>query len=346
MNIHLFSVHTFHPAVNRETKSAFFLANWTPSRRLVRHPHTPLSTRLPRWFHASPHPRWLPIAGLQCLSRRFNLVVCKVPKRFGMVLPSRNYRSVLMITHALRRTLETGGCFLLLATFFVATGSAAALIGTDLDPVDGPITLDPNFSFGGDTTSASDSISSIAVGVDGFGSLFGGDGSLVDTYVYTYDVDALGDNLPLAGGTVLNDDGPVMGIDGGGRGIASGIPAGGSGDYRVYATWPITNNVSGGDTTYTLSGPGGDLLTVSLDQNTINGFVDPDDGLTYAGGEWVLLGTAALDATQTYTLTQESGSATFVSMRAAGILFDPVPEPGSVVLLGICGALLAGWRRR
>ena len=229
------------------------------------------------------------------------------------------------------------GCMFLAATLFAVPSFAAGLIATDLDPVDGPITLDPNFSFGGDTTTASDSIASAAVGVSGFGSLFGGNGDLLlDTYLYTYDVDALGDNLPLASGTALNDDGDS----------ASGIPAGASGMYRVYATWPITNNVSGGATTYTLSDLGGDLFSISLDQNTINGFVDPTNGQTFAGGEWVLLGTAALDATQTYTLTQESGSNTFVSMRAAGILFDPVPEPSSMALLSLSGLAMLLLRRR
>lgn len=241
-----------------------------------------------------------------------------------------------MISDKIRYIAALCGCFLLLATVFVAPTSAAGLIGTDLDPIDGPITLDPNFSFGGDTTTASDSVSSIAVGVDMFGSLFGGDGSAVDTYVYTYDVAALGDNLPLAAGTALNDDG----------GFASGIAAGASETYNVYATWPITNNVSGGDTTYTLEDDmGGTLFTFSLDQNTINGFVDPN-GATFAGGEWVLLGTADLDGSKTYTLTQESGAATFVSMRAAGVLFDVVPEPCSLALLGLCGMALLPLRRQ
>jgi hypothetical protein len=214
---------------------------------------------------------------------------------------------------------------------------AAVVIGSDIDPVDGPITLDANFSFGGDTTVASDSIPSAAVGTDGFGSLFGGNGTAVDTYVYTYDVDVLADNLALAAGTALNDDGDA----------STGLAAGGTGTYNIYATWPITNTVSGGNTTYTLTDDmGSTLFSVSIDQNTINGFVDPANGQTFAGGEWVPLSSATLDATKTYTLTQESGAATFVSMRSAGILFEPVPEPSSILLFAMCAVYGVCLRRR
>ena len=50
------------------------------------------------------------------------------------------------------------------------------------DIVDGPQSLHPNFSFGGDTTAASDSIASAAVGLVPHQSLFGGNGvNLPDT---------------------------------------------------------------------------------------------------------------------------------------------------------------------
>jgi hypothetical protein len=204
--------------------------------------------------------------------------------------------------------------------------------------------LHPNISFGGDTTTASDSVASPAVGMTGGDSLFAGNGTnQPDTYVYRYTPSVDGDNLVLAAGTPLNDNGN----------IATGQTAGGSGLYTIYATWPRTTNVSGGATRYTLTDAGGTLFSVDINQNTILdnsiGVVTPALG---GGGEWVPLGSVNLNAGTTYTLTQSvTVSNTFVSMRAAGILFEPgfafVPEPSTVgmaMLLAGCFSLFV--RRR
>lgn len=209
------------------------------------------------------------------------------------------------------------------------TSSAAYILEIDTDGLDdGVLTFHPNFSFGGDTTTASQSAASPAVGMSGGDSIFGGDGTqLPDTYVYRYKPATDGDNRALAAGTPLNNDGN----------FASGTPAGGGGLYTIYATWPFTSNVSGGPTQYALSDGMNTVFSIQLDQNNAGDPLDPPG----AGGEWIPLGTAVLDANKTYTLTQTAtGGNTFVSMRSAGIMFEPghvVPEPSALclVLLGL-----------
>lgn len=231
---------------------------------------------------------------------------------------------------------------LLLAALFgsfvvVPTAHAAFIIEVDTDGLDdGVLTYNPNFAFGGDTTTASQSAPTAAVGTTGGDSIFGGNGVLQpDTYLYSYTPGADTDNLALAAGTVL-----------GGGATATGLVGGVSGIYSVYATWPRTENVSGGLTTYSLVDDGG-LVPVSIDQNT---------NLS----EWYYLFDVDLTAGNAYTLIQEAGSNSFVSMRSAGVLFDLVEErqqpPGrvpdggaSLALLGIAlGPLMSlrGWRAR
>ncbi len=229
--------------------------------------------------------------------------------------------------------------FLGTLTLLCCTAAQASyVLEIDIDGLDdGVLTFSPNFSFGGDTTSASQSAPSPAVGMTGGDSIFGGNGTtLPDTYVYRYTPGTDGDNRALAGGTPLNNDGNV----------ASGVAAGASGDYAIYATWPFTANVTGGPTRYELSDGMGPLFSVDLDQNNAGDPGAPPG----AGGEWVYLGTATLDAAATYTLTQSvTVSNTFVSMRGAGILFDVVPEPASTVtLLGglVCLSILRRQRCR
>ncbi|MEM6750556.1 MAG: hypothetical protein AAF612_08810 [Planctomycetota bacterium] len=215
-----------------------------------------------------------------------------------------------------------------------AHGTFILQIDTDgLD--DGVLTLNPNFAFGGDTTAASQSSASPAVGTTGGDSIFGGNGvNEPDTYLYTYTPAVDGANSIIPFGQPLNDDGDV----------SNGLVAGGSAEYAIYATWPITSSVSGGDTSYVLNDGVNDVLSVLIDQNAAGGFQDPGGAGLFAGGEWVLLGTAFLDESTTYTLTQQpTGGNTFVSMRASAILFEPVPEPASAAILAV---LTAPRRRR
>ena len=212
--------------------------------------------------------------------------------------------------------------------FAASPAFAQFVIEVDTDGADdGVLTYSPNFGFGGDTTSASQSVPATAVGLTGGDSIFGGNGlNELDTYLYTYTPGVDGDNLGLAAGTELNDDGAV----------ASGATAGTTGFYNVYATWPFTENVTGGATTFTLSDSSNTpLFTTTFSQNNL-------------GDEWILLGGALLDENETYTLSQTAGSNTFVSMRAAGVLFDlapvTIPEPTSVA--AVAGLSLLALRRR
>ncbi|GAA5482705.1 PEP-CTERM sorting domain-containing protein [Haloferula sargassicola] len=216
---------------------------------------------------------------------------------------------------------------------FAASAQAAFVIQVDTDGADdGPVTYPANFSFGGDTTTAASSTDAGTVGTQPGDSLFGGDGvNQPDTYVYTYEPGLDGDNTPLLAGTILTDEGDT----------ATGVTAGGSGLYNVWATWPRTSNVSGGDVRYTLTAGLTTLFDVLIDQNAEN---LPDALEPGKDAEWVLLGQADLEAGTAYRLTQQAGLNTFVSMRAFAVMFEPVPEP-SVLALSALG-LPALLRRR
>ncbi|MEQ8850242.1 MAG: PEP-CTERM sorting domain-containing protein [Phycisphaerales bacterium] len=209
----------------------------------------------------------------------------------------------------------------------LAAGAAPAayLFEIDTDGLDdGVITYNPRFSFGGDTTIASQSATAALFGATGGDSIFGGDGTnLPDTYVYRYAPDAEADNLAVAAGTDLGEGN-----------LATGLTGGGAGLYRVYAGFPFTTNVSGGLTTYSVT-TAGDSFSVGIDQN---------GGGAGRGGAWLLLGEINYTGGD-ITVTQSSEINTFVSMRAYGVLFEAVPAPGTTALLGL-GALVAVRRRR
>ncbi|MEQ8847493.1 PEP-CTERM sorting domain-containing protein [Botrimarina sp.] len=235
---------------------------------------------------------------------------------------------------------------LLAALALVAPASGAFLLEIDTDGLDdGVLTLNPNFSTGGDTGVPSQSIAGTAVGLTGGDSVFGGaaangDGAPnPDTYIYTYTPAVDGDNVGLAPGTVLNEFGDTL----------VNLPAS-SGLYEVYVTWPDTGNISfEAPTNYVLSDGVNELLSVSISQ-------DNDSG-GFTGNQWISIGQAVLDANTTYTLTQTNtpdeqvglGGTTFVngfvSMRASGVLFDRVPEPTSALLAAVALAGFAARRR-
>lgn len=199
---------------------------------------------------------------------------------------------------------------MLLATLNIAQAAFLLEIDTDGDD-DGSVTFHPNFSFGGDTTTASSSVTSPAFGTTGGDSIFGGDGvAEPDTYVYTYTPSVDADNLVIPPGTDL-----------GSGNLATGFTGGGIGTYRVYATWPFTTNVSGGPTRFTLSTTGATDVVIDIDQN---------GGGAGAGDEWVPLGDIELtDPDADITVTQiPTGVNSFISMRAYGLLFEALDNPG------------------
>ena len=158
-------------------------------------------------------------------------------------------------------------------------------------------------------------------------SVFGGDGvAEPDTYVFTYTPDTDGDNLAAPAGTDLGD-----------ANFSTGLTAGNPGTYAVFATWPFSSNVSGGDTQYMISADGATDVVALVDQNS---------GGAGLGHVWVKIGEIDYASGSIVVTQQPSATNSFVSMRAAGLLFEPVPEPACAALV-ICGFLgLLGLIRR
>lgn len=183
-----------------------------------------------------------------------------------------------------------------------------------------------NFDFGGDTFSASASIPSTAVGTTATNSIFGGDGSgFPDTYVFTYTPGSDDDNVTFVAGTVLGskDDSPGTGE------LASGLMGGESGRYNVYITSPASVNVNGAPSTFTVTQEG-DPIVLEIDPNS--GGTGDDTQITpekaFVGGmnnAWYLLTGAEYAAGESYTVTMEAGTNTFVSQRIHGVMWEYAP---------------------
>jgi hypothetical protein len=231
----------------------------------------------------------------------------------------------------------------IVAAVSLSTAQAAFIAAVDLDPVDGPQSLHPNFSFGGDTTAASDSTASAAVGLGVHQSIFGGNGSLLDTYIMSYTLGTDADNYFPTVGSLL---GSTTGF---GTELASGIAGGGSALYNVYITGPDSTSTMDGSTV-TITGDGAPVVVAGLDLSNGGTGADLDVlGPAFVGGfnnAWYKVGTVSLTAGSTYTLTMESNGTGFVSQRLAGVMWEAIPEPSSIAMIGLvsgCGLFI---RRR
>ena len=180
------------------------------------------------------------------------------------------------------------------------------------------------------TTAGSGTLSAPGL-TPGAASVFGG-----EPYTYTYTPGADGDNVAFSAGDSLNG---FAGF------TASGVPAGGAGDYNVYLTYPESTNQSGMPAIYEIDvdGDGTPDVMSSYDQNVA------DVGTGRGIGLWELVGTITVtDVNQPITLTIDASTTPgFVGVRTAGVLFDAVvPEPTSAAMVGSLIACLGLLRRR
>jgi hypothetical protein len=206
---------------------------------------------------------------------------------------------------------------------------------------------DGNFGPGGDTTTVSTSTATTgAVGAtSAIGSVFGGNGSVADTYVFSYRPGVNVDNTVYTPGQVL---GSTSGFPGQGN-LASGLVGGASGTYNVYFTVPQSINVSAAGSDFTITQDGAPIVLSAVNLNDGGTGPDTDPGAAFVGGAnnaWYLLGSVTLAAGSTYTVTQESNDTGFVSQRSSAVMWElQVPEPSMAALFGI-GALALGLSRR
>ncbi len=168
------------------------------------------------------------------------------------------------------------------------------------------------------------STKSTAIGCTAASSLFSGTGAAGSTadYVYSYTPGVDLDNTTLIAGTDLgNGD------------LASGLTGGLTGRYNVYITWPVSANVNAAGCKITVTNDGADVVLDPVDMNT--------GGTGTPGGNnaWYKIAeNIQLTAGVTYTITQHANAWTWTSMRSHGVMWEQVPEPTTLLLLG-AGAL-------
>ena len=159
--------------------------------------------------------------------------------------------------------------------------------------------------------SGSASLRSTAPGTTATNSIFGGS----DDYLYSYT--------------------PGVDVDN----YSSALEGGGDGLYNVYITWPSSTNVDPDGCTITVTSEGSDIVLSPVDMN--------DGGTGDPGGNdaWYLIGEGvSLVSGNTYSVNQVAVDPSWVSQRGHGVMWEAVPEPATMLLLG-AGALFLRRKR-
>jgi len=202
-----------------------------------------------------------------------------------------------------------------------------------------------NFTYQ-DGTTPSYSIQCYAPGLIATNTAFGGNGT-IDNYIFSYTPGVDADNTTFTAGDALGthriDPAATLVAE---DQLASGLAGSGTGTYKVYISWPKTGNANAAGSLITITSDGADIVLNPIPQNG-----DPSFPATYtdigAAGmdKWLCIGTVDLTAGNTYTVSQLANVASYVSQRSAGVMWEMVPEPTALVLLGL-GSLLMVRRRR
>jgi hypothetical protein len=195
---------------------------------------------------------------------------------------------------------------------------------------------------------------STAAGLTGNQSAFGNPANSTgpDLYTFRYTPGPDVDNTVFAAATALGthrlDPGPTLVAD---PQTASGLVGGLSGMYKVYITWPNSGNVSSTGSIVTVNSDGAPIVLNPVNQNGDPAFPATFTAMGEAGkNKWLNIGTVPLTTGTTYTVTMQANTASFVSQRVHGVMWEyvgpVVPEPSSAILVAFgCIGLLYGRRR-